>query len=228
MRHLIKVMITLGLIFASTFILGKMLGILTVENVRNWLEWAGKIDPAVLFAMVALLLFIDLFVAVPTLTITILAGYFLGFPMGMAAVFIGMLLAALAGYSISQKWGDRLIAILVKDEFKRDELIAAFQKSGPAMIILSRAAPILPEVTACMAGATHMPLRRYFTFFCLSTIPYIAIASYAGSVSSMENPAPAIYAAIFLSCTLWIGWYGYSRIRKRSDNSRFPLSFFPR
>jgi len=214
MKPLLKVMLTLGLIFASTFILGRVLGILTIENVRFWLAEAQNIDPLWVISVVVLLLFIDLFVAVPTLTITILAGFFLGFPLGAAAAFTGMMLAALCGYGLSRKWGDSVVRFLVKEERAREDMIAAFQQSGPAMIMLSRAAPIVPEVTACMAGVTQMPVARYFFFFALSTLPYVAVAAYAGSISSIESPQPAIYAALFLYAVLWIGWFLFRRSRK--------------
>ncbi len=214
MKPLLKVMLTLGLIFASTFTLGRVLGILTIENVRFWLTEAQNIDPLWVISAVVLLLFIDLFVAVPTLTITILAGFFLGFPLGAAVAFAGMMLAALCGYGLSRKWGDSVVRFLVKEESAREEMIVAFQQSGPAMIMLSRAAPIVPEVTACMAGVTQMPVARYFLFFALSTLPYVAVAAYAGSISSIESPQPAIYAALFLYAVLWLGWFLFRRSRK--------------
>ncbi|MEP3226633.1 MAG: VTT domain-containing protein [Parasphingorhabdus sp.] len=216
MKPLLKVMLILGLIFASTFILGRIFGLLTIENVRFWLTEAQTINPLWVLAIVISLLFSDLFVAVPTLTITILAGFFLGFPLGAAAAFAGMSMAALCGYALSRKWGDKGVKFLVKDAPARDEMIAAFQQSGPAMIMLSRAAPIVPEVTACMAGVTKMPIGRYLLFFSLSTLPYVAVAAYAGSISSIESPQPAIYAALFLYAVLWVGWYLFQRARKKA------------
>lgn len=214
MKPLLKVMFTLALIFASTFVLGRVLGILTVENVRYWLTEAQTIDPIWVVGTVILLLFIDLFVAVPTLTITILAGFFLGFPIGAGAAFTGMMLAAICGYGLSWKWGDSIVKFLVKEESAREEMIDAFQKSGPMMIMLSRAAPIVPEVTACMAGVTRMSIARYFLFFALSTLPYIMVAAYAGSISSVECPQPAIYASLFLYAILWIGWFIFRRSQR--------------
>lgn len=211
MKSLIKVMLILGSIFALTFILGRMLGILTVENVKHWLELAQSVDPYFVATTVILLLFLDLFVAVPTLTITILAGFFLGFPIGAATAFLGMSLAAISGYTISNIWGERVISIVVKEKDKRQEMVETFKKSGPAMIILSRAAPIVPEVTACMAGATKMQLSRYSLYFTISTFPYVLIAAYAGSISSPDSPQPAIYAALFLYLVLWVGWYLFRR-----------------
>lgn len=216
MKHLIKVMLILGLVFASTFVLGRLLGILTAENVRHWLEQAQQVDPVWVIATVIVLLFIDLFVAVPTLTITILAGFFLGFPMGVAAAFTGVALAALGGYLISRRWGDHAIRYIVKESSSRDELTNAFLSSGPIMIMLSRAAPMVPEVTACMAGVTRMPFARYAMFFVIGTAPYVTVAAYAGSISSVESPQPAIYASLFLYGVLWVGWYFFRRSRRKT------------
>lgn len=98
---------------------------------------------AVVAGTVVLLLFADHFVAVPTLTITILGGYFLGFSSGVTAAFAGMSLAAGSGYGISRVWGQRGIGLLIKDARDRAELTAAFETSGPVMIMLSHAVPIM-------------------------------------------------------------------------------------
>mgnify|MGYP001800194572 CR=1 FL=1 len=214
MKALIKVMLILGSAFALTFVLGRLFGILTVDNVRHWLEMAQTVDPIWVAGTVIFLLFLDLFVAVPTLTITILAGFFLGFPVGASAAFAGMSLAAFSGYFISRIWGDGAISLLVKDEKDRSEMANTFHRNGPAMIVLSRAAPIVPEVTACMAGATRMRLDRYSVYYAVSTLPYVAIASYAGSISSPDSPQPAIYAALMLYAVLWVGWYVFRRKTK--------------
>ncbi len=220
MKPLLKVMAILTLIFASTFILGRVFGILTVENVRWLLEEAQQVDPIYVIAAVVLLLFIDLFVAVPTLTITLLAGYFLGFPLGMASALTGTTLAVLGGYIISRRYGDRALGFLVKDENERIKMAQAFARSGPAMIMLARSAPMIPEVTACMAGVTRMPLLRYLTFYVLGTVPYVGIAAYAGSISTLSDPKPAIFAALGLYATLWIGWFIYQRIEAKNRQSK--------
>lgn len=217
MKSLLKVMLILALVFASTFVLGRVLGILTIENVSHWLDRARSIEPLWVAAAVILLLFVDIFVAVPTLTITILAGNFLGFPLGAAAAFAGMSLAASTGYGLSRRWGDAVVRFLVKDAASRDEMAQSFRQYGPALIMLSRAAPIVPEVTACLAGATKMPPARYALFFSLSTLPYVLTAAYAGSISSIQSPQPAIFAILFLYAILWLGWFLLRRrIRKNA------------
>ena len=214
MRPLIKVMLTLASIFALTFVIGRVLGILTIENVRLWLEMASEVNSWWLAAIVIALLFIDLFVTVPTLTITILAGFFLGFPAGALAAFTGVSMAAFSGYAISRIWGEKPISNLLRSETDRTEMAESFQRNGPVMILLARAAPIVPEVTAFMAGATKMSFLRYLLFYCLGTLPYVLVAAYAGSISSADSPQPAILAAIFLYALLWVGWCLFRRHTK--------------
>jgi len=83
------------------------------------------------------------------------------------------------------------------------------------MILLSRAMPILPEVTACLAGMTKMKFSKFILAWLISTIPYVLIISYAGSASSIENPKPAIYTAIGISVTLWSGWYLFINAKRK-------------
>lgn len=207
MKHLIRVMLILGAIFGCIFLAGHLLGILTTENVRHWLEQAQAIDPLWVAGLVVALLFIDLFITVPTLTLTILAGFFLGFPAGASAAFIGVASAATGGYLISRRWGTPAIRLILKQEQAREDFTTAFRNNGPIMIMFSRALPMVPEITACMAGVTHMPPWRFAAFFTIGNLPYILVAAYAGSVSSVESPQPAIYTALGLYGILWAGWY---------------------
>lgn len=211
MKTLLKVMLAIAAVFASTFVLGRMLGILTEANVRAWLELASTLSAATVVGVVVALLFIDLFVAVPTLTIVILGGYFLGLELGFLAALTGSALAAFVGYAACRRWGERALVKVIRSQEQRDEMRSAFMAHGPGMILLARAAPILPELTACMAGMTKMPLARFAIFWTIGTLPYLAVASYAGSVSTLENPKPAIYAALGLYGVMWVGWFLYRR-----------------
>ena len=208
-------MIVLAVIFGSTFMIARVTGVLTVENVKLWLEMVQASRPGWVAGVVITLLFIDIIVSVPTLTITILAGFFLGFPLGFAASITGMSLAAFLGYGLSWRWGKLVIRAIIKDEEEHTTLQETFLRSGPPMIVLSRAAPMLPEITACLAGATRMPFQRYLLFYLLSTLPYAAIASYAGSVSTIDSPQPAIFAALFLYSVLWCSWFVFRKFRHK-------------
>lgn len=166
-------------------------------------------------SIVALLLFADLFIAVPTLTITILSGYFLGYSYGALAALTGILLAGVCGYALSHYYGNAILRFLLKDESKRNEAISAFQKHGFVMILLSRAMPILPEASACLSGMTRMPFSKFLFAWLISSVPYILIAAYAGSISSLDNPKPAIFTAISITAFFWIAWFIYHRLNKK-------------
>jgi uncharacterized membrane protein YdjX (TVP38/TMEM64 family) len=206
MKGLLKIAIILALVFASTFIVARLTGVFSIEEIQLWFEWAQTIDPFLIFALVALLLFSDLFIAVPTLTITILSGYFLGFPLGSLSAITGMYMAGIAGYFLTRRYGDRILRTILKNEEKRKDAVETFHKYGFLMILLSRVSPILPEVSACMAGITGMGFRRFLLAWTINSVPYALIASYSGSISSLDNPKPAIYTAIIIYATLWIGW----------------------
>lgn len=214
MPPLIKVFLIIATFFASTFIVIKMTGILTIEMIEEWLIIAQNSSFWYVALIVSTLLFIDLFIAMPTLTIIILAGFFLGFKGGFLAAFTGILLAGVVGYLLSRLAGERLLNLIMKDKTKQQQVKDSFSQHGVAMLLLSRALPILPETSACLAGITKMPFWRFISCWLVSVVPYALIATYAGSVSSINNPKPAIYTAIILSTALWICWWFYNRKSK--------------
>lgn len=214
MKSLLKIMLSLALVFATTFVIAKSTGILTVENIRWLLSSAQSMSPWVIFGTVALLLFADLFVAIPTLTTIILAGFFLGSVFGALAALLGLFAAGIGGYVLGSIFGERILQWVIK---KPEEIIDArrsFNQHGFITILLSRALPILPEVSACMAGITKMPFLRFFLAWSISTIPYAVIAAYAGSISTVDDPKPAIMTAIGLSTFFWAAWAFFQRAQK--------------
>ncbi|WP_456417581.1 TVP38/TMEM64 family protein [Thiolapillus sp.] len=211
MKHLLKLLLIIATLFASTFIAVKLMGVLTLDQIEGWLTQAQNISPIYVGVMVTIILFMDLFIAIPTLTVIILSGYFLGHTYGAIAALSGTMLAGICGYIISRYYGNQIMSFLIKDRDKRIEAISAFEKSGFIMIILSRAVPILPEASACLAGMTKMKFWKFFLAWSISTIPYVLIATYAGSISTTSDPKPAILTAILISSFLWVSWFLYHR-----------------
>ena len=202
-------MVVLALCFASTFLILNATGVITLDRITDWLELAQQSSPMLIGSIIALLLFLDLFVAMPTLTLMILSGYFLGSIMGAAYSIIGLVSAGMCGYGLSYYYGDKLANLLIRDEHELKKARQSFNQFGVATILLSRAMPILPEVSACMAGLTRMAKLKFIIAWLLSTVPYAVIASYAGSISSGSNPKPAIIAAIGLTTFFWLSWAAY-------------------
>lgn len=211
MKELIKLFLIIASIFATTFLVIKLTGVLSIGQIEGWLSQAKNISSFYMGMIVVGFLFLDLFIAVPTLTIIILSGYFLGFIYGAIFSILGVLLAGIVGYLLSRYYGDKILTFLIKDSKKRDEAIAIFNKHGFVMILLSRAMPIFPETSACLSGMTKMRFTKFLLAWILSAVPYVLIASYAGSISTLENPKPAIFTAIGLSLFFWVAWYFYHR-----------------
>ena len=101
MKSLIKIAVTLFLFFTGMLILFKFTGVLTLEKIELWMTAAKNTNPIYVALIVAGLLFCDLFMAVPTLSIMLLAG-FLGPAYAFVAAIVGVLLAGLCGYFLAE------------------------------------------------------------------------------------------------------------------------------
>lgn len=218
MKQLITIALILAAAFASTFIVIKATGVLTIDDVRTWLTMASEINPIYVAIAVIILLFADLFIAVPNLTICILSGYFLGWLGGGLASTAGMMLAGIVGYWICWAIGPKILMRIYKDPNKLAEMQHIFSEHSTSVILMCRALPILPEVVACLAGANKMSFVRFMVYYSISTIPYSFIAAYAGSKSSLANPTPAILAAIGISLALWFSWFIFLRRHYSKSN----------
>ena len=215
MKTLVKVFFVLIAIFATGFIVIKATGAITVEDIRAWLDAAKSISPWAIGLTVIALLFADLLIAIPNLTVCILSGYLLGFELGALANVVGVSAVGLTGHLASRSLGRRLLQRIVRDRDEIARMEATFNRHGFIMIALSWAAPILPEASACLSGLSRMPLPRFLLAWSLGAYPYAVIAAYAGSVSSLEDPRAAIYAAIGLTAFFWSAWTIFVWWRRR-------------
>ncbi len=218
MKPMLRIMLVLGLFFASTFVLIRMTGIISLEKIEGWFEAAKALPPEYTALIVIGLLLADLIISVPTMTIMILSGFFLGHVFGALAGITGLMLTGCTGYVLSYFLGQRMLSFLVRDPDQRLSAEKTFLEHGFVVIMLSRAVPILPEISACMAGMTKMRFPVFLAAWSIATIPYTLIATYAGSISSLDNPGPAIVTAIGLTGSFWVGWYTFRRINNRRQN----------
>lgn len=193
-------------IFLTIFFVIKLFGLFGIEEIKIWFE-AFKSQPSYLLGgLVIILLFIDLFLSIPTMATVLLSGYFLGFWVGLLSALLGLALASFTGYFLSRRYGERGLSLITKDKREIREMQESFERHGMSMIILSRAVPMLPEISSALAGLTQMPLKNFLMAWLISSLPYSIILSYAGSVSDIENPKPAIIAIGSFTFLLWVSW----------------------
>ena len=186
-----------------------------MDDIRGWLEFALQLSPWLVGLIIISLMMIDLFIAIPTLSLTILSGFFLGLELGVFYSTLGMLSAGTLGYVISRFHGEKLLNFVTKDEKQIQEMKTIFSNFGPFSLMLCRAAPMLPEVTSCLAGVTKMPYLKYLSFYLIGTLPYSIIAAYSGSISTIDNPSPAIFTFVGLFGVMTLIWAAFLYINKK-------------
>lgn len=206
MKQLVIVAAVLAAVFGSTFLMLNLTGLITVDDIEAGLLAASQISPIYVASIVVALLFADLFIAIPTLTISILSGYFLGAFLGGVSAATGMLLAGVVGYVLCWLYGPGILLKIYKDEKRLARMKQIFSEHGASVLLMCRAMPILPEVSCCLSGAYRMPFTKFLFFYSVATFPYAFIASYAGSKSTLSDPSPALLTAIGISLALWLCW----------------------
>lgn len=220
MKLLIKTILILVSIFTITLLLIKFTGLLTVDDIKEIFSNLKSQPSYILGALIVFFLFIDLFIAVPTMTIIILAGYFIGFELALFYTTIGLLSASLTGYFLSKKYGKKVLNKLSSNEEQKQEMTDLFNKHGVLVLVLSRAVPMLPEISSCLAGACNMSFKRFLVAWFFGTIPYVCVITYAGSISNLDNPMPAIYAALGITVTFWFIWMVFMKIDKKKSTQK--------
>jgi uncharacterized membrane protein YdjX (TVP38/TMEM64 family) len=206
MKDLLKIAVVLALAFASTFLVMQSTGLVTEAGVRGWFEAARDIHPGWIVALILVLLLLDLVIAVPTMTTILLAGFLLGPWLGGAASALGLMLLGLTGYGLGRRYGPAILARLLKDESRLKDIERAFAQNDLLTLFVCQALPILPELSCTLAGVTRMSFPRFVFGYAVGVVPFAFIVAYAGSISTLADPSPAIYAAIGLSGGLLIAW----------------------
>lgn len=206
MKDLIKIAVILALAFASTFIIIKSTGLITEEGVSAFLQQSKSINPWWLATLVVGLLLIDLLIAVPTMTTILFAGFLMGPIYGGLASATGLMLLGVLGYGMGYRIGRPVLLRLFKDEKRLPEIESAFARNDLLLLFVCQAMPILPELSCTLAGIARTRFPRFLFGYAVGVVPFAFIVAYAGSISTLSNPSPAIYTAIGVSVILLLLW----------------------
>lgn len=105
-----------------------------------------------------------------------------------------------------------MLTRLYKGEERLTGIEAAFARNDLMVLFVCQALPILPEISCTLAGISRA-FWRFFFGYAVGVVPFAFIVAYAGSISSLSNPALAIYTAIGVSVALLLLW---TLVRRRS------------
>lgn len=211
MTDLLRVALVLGLAFASSFLIVQAFDLLPEEGVVRWLEGLRAVHPGWLMAGVVALLLLDLAVAVPTMTTILIAGWLLGPVLGGLTASVGLMLLGTTGYALGRTAGRPVLRRLFKDEARLTGIETAFARNDLLTLAVCQAVPILPEVSAVMAGVARMHPLRFALGYGIGVIPFAFIVAAGGAASSPDDLRPAILTAIGVSAALLILWRWFLR-----------------
>ena len=222
MKSLIKLYLIIIGVFALIFALVNLTGLLSVADIKAYLEQIQHAGKLKIFIIVAVLLASDVFLSVPTILIVTYAGHILGFGWGLLAATIGMLTSGTIAYLLCRFSGTKMLRVLIKDKKQIDEVNRIFHRLGFGMLIIARALPMLPEATCCLSGMMKFNFFKFLLYYVLGTLPYAIVLTYLGSISSADNPYPAfigigvVYVILYL---LWFFKLRHTNEQQRAKNS---------
>jgi membrane-associated protein len=184
----------------------------------NWLSAKDLIETFGTAGLI-LIVFIEsglLPVPLPGDSILVLAGAFCatnkaGDPhLNLAVVVIGTLIAAIAGAQLGFALGSRYGTRLFKPDariFKTDYLERAqefFDRRGPRAVVIARFVPVVRTIVPMLAGAGHMPQRKFLTANVIGAVLWTVGISMLGyvvgrSISIDKYILPIVVVIIVLS-----------------------------
>ncbi len=213
MKSLIKLYLIIISIFAIIFVLVNLTGLLSVADIQNYLEQIKNAPKYTIFLVVFILLASDVFLSVPTILIVTYAGNILGFKLGLLSATSGMLMSGMIAYFLCLLTGNKALKLLIKKQEEIDEVHSLFHQMGFSMLLIARALPMLPEATCCLSGMMRFNFVKFIIYYILGTLPYAIVLTYLGSISSSNNPKPAIIGIVGVYIVLYLVWY--FKLRKR-------------
>jgi uncharacterized membrane protein YdjX (TVP38/TMEM64 family) len=206
MKDLLRIGLILGLAFASTFLIIRALGLLPEDGVIAWLESLRDIHPGWLMVGVVALLLLDLLIAVPTMTTILIAGWLLGPVLGGLTAALGLMLMGGIGYALGRTFGRPILQRFFKDDTRLAGVEAAFARNDLLTLAVCQALPILPELSATLAGIARMNPIRFALGYGLGVIPFAFIVAAGGAASTPDDLRPAILTVIAITAILLILW----------------------
>ena len=183
-----------------------------------FLAWANEINawyqhyvenppPAhITTALVVGSLTTDIFLPIPSSVVSTLAGSQLGTLGATLASFVGMSLGAILGFAVARFWG-RPFALWFtkeKDLVRMEELT---QRLGPAVLVVTRAVPILSEAGVLLMGVNGLSWRRFLPPVLLSNFGLALAYAISGEhLPLLYAMAGAIALPVLAACIVRSVW----------------------
>ena len=164
-------------------------------------EGAAGTSRELIAALGVALLAGDSFLPIPSTLVMSGLGLALGAVLGGLVAAVGVFLSGGIAYAVCWRWGGGM-ARRIAGEKGLSRVEAAMNRHGALLIAATRSVPVLQEATACLAGATRMPAKLYFSALALGCIP-TGFAYAAIGASALQNRAMAIVLSLAVPVVTW-------------------------
>lgn len=192
----------------AVFIIGSKL---LIENVAGfnldslaseWIAHAGRGSAATVVA----LLFVDLFLPIPSSLVMILSGAAFGIWWGSALSLVGSIGGEWLGFELVRRYGRKASRRIVGDE-EIERMQRIFARHGVAAVAVTRALPVLMETMSVVAALSGMRRAAFLRASLLGTLPIVVVYAYAGAAS--REIGSLVPAAVILVAVAALGWIWY-------------------
>jgi uncharacterized membrane protein YdjX (TVP38/TMEM64 family) len=168
------------------------------------------------FAVVVLLLMLDVALPIPSSLVSTTGGILLGFTGGLAASSLGLTLGAVIAYGVGRYSAGAARRLVGSDDTQR--LCSAFNRHGDWLIVVSRSVPVLAESAPVVAGVARMPFGRFVASAGLASVGVAAAYSLLGASAGSATSFLLVFGGavlVPLGPMLWL-----RRTRRVSRTSR--------
>ena len=198
MRFVLLFIALVAIVLIPFFIWGDtLMAFFSADGSIAWLNTYGQWA----WAIGILLLVADLFLPLPATLIMSALGYIYGPLVGGLISAVGSFISGSLGYWLCRMLGENTaIKMLGQKEFDRGKKIAT--SIGGWVVALSRWLPVFPEVVACMAGLTRMPVNYFYLALACGSLPLGFIYAFIGS-SGIAHPVLALCISAGLPPLIW-------------------------
>jgi uncharacterized membrane protein YdjX (TVP38/TMEM64 family) len=189
-----------GAVILSKLLIENVLGFRLDTLVESWMVHAGTGGGAI---AVVTLLAADLFLPIPSSLIMVLSGAVFGVLWGSTFSLVGSIGGEWLGFELVRRYGRRASSKMVGDE-ELERLGRVFDRHGLAVVVVTRALPVVMETMSVVAGLSKMNRGSFLIASLLGTAPIVVVYAYAGAVS--RQTGSLVPAVIMLIAVAGLGW----------------------
>jgi uncharacterized membrane protein YdjX (TVP38/TMEM64 family) len=213
-----KIILTITVLVAffagSKLLLEDMLGLDLASAAAQWIDTAGAGSAAIIVG----LLFIDIFLPVPSSVVMVLSGLAFGPFWGSLLSLAGSIGGEWVGFELARRYGQRFSNRVADDDELR-RLADLFARRGAAAVVVTRALPVAMETLSVVAGLSGMRRATFLIASFIGTAPVVVLYAYAGAKSrEMGSLLPAVIMLVAVAGAGWL-WYR-ARIERVQEINR--------